>query len=86
MRFFSSFLQTVLKGKNEEDLHYGYWRDECNDKPIFIAKNSANVNCKIIAVASNIFGAVKYVCIYFSKFLTWKKNIRKFIAVLFCLF
>ncbi|KAK0077853.1 hypothetical protein PV325_003376 [Microctonus aethiopoides] len=52
--------QTVLKGKDGEDLHYGYWRDECNDKPIFVAKNSANVNCKIIAVASNIFGAVKF--------------------------
>ncbi|KAF7414494.1 hypothetical protein HZH68_002983 [Vespula germanica] len=54
-------LQTIIKGE-KDGLHLGYWRDECFEKPIFVVKNKADVNCIIQPVAENIFGAVN-VCI-----------------------
>uniref|UniRef100_A0A0C9R7D1 CD027 protein n=1 Tax=Fopius arisanus TaxID=64838 RepID=A0A0C9R7D1_9HYME len=50
--------QTILKGNDKEGLHFGYWRDEDCNIPVFVARNSAMVECKIIPVAETIFGAV----------------------------
>ncbi|XP_043267939.1 histone PARylation factor 1 isoform X2 [Venturia canescens] len=50
--------QTVLKGNNKDGLHYGYWRDDIDQPPIYVAKNNANKDCIIEPVAPNIFGAM----------------------------
>ncbi|XP_044011697.1 histone PARylation factor 1 isoform X2 [Aphidius gifuensis] len=50
--------QTILKGNDKEGLHYGYWRDEPNEQPPLVAKNLANIDCKIVACGPNIFAAV----------------------------
>lgn len=50
--------QTILKGIDKEGLHYGYWRDEPTEQPSFVAKNSANIDYKIIACGPNIFATV----------------------------
>ncbi|XP_018405538.1 PREDICTED: histone PARylation factor 1 [Cyphomyrmex costatus] len=50
--------QTIVKCDNKEGLHFGYWRDDTVEKPVFIAKNEANVNGIFEPVAENIFGAV----------------------------
>ncbi|XP_046837716.1 histone PARylation factor 1 [Vespa crabro] len=53
--------QTIITGE-KDGLHLGYWRDEPNEKPIFVVKNKADVNCIIQPEAENVFGAVN-VCI-----------------------
>ncbi|XP_015110622.1 histone PARylation factor 1 isoform X2 [Diachasma alloeum] len=50
--------QTILKSNNKEGLHFGYWRDEDDKLPVFVARNSAMTDCKILPVAETIFGAV----------------------------
>ena len=50
--------QTVLKGNNETQLHFGYFRDDPNKLPDFVAINEAKVNCKIVPKGENIFCAV----------------------------
>lgn len=50
--------QTVITCNDKEGLHFGYWRDDVAEKPIFVAKNQANVNCIFEPVAENIFGTV----------------------------
>ncbi|XP_043261032.1 histone PARylation factor 1 [Colletes gigas] len=50
--------QTVIKIDDKDNLHFGYWRDDSLEKPVFVAKNKANVNCIIEPVAENIFGSV----------------------------
>ncbi|XP_046748246.1 histone PARylation factor 1 [Diprion similis] len=50
--------QTIIRGNDKSGLHLGYWRDEPKKNPIFVAKNSANVDCKIKPVAETVFGAV----------------------------
>lgn len=50
--------QTIIKCDDKEGLHFGYWRDSATEKPVFVAKNRANVNCIFESVAENIFGAV----------------------------
>uniref|UniRef100_A0A8D8WVB4 UPF0609 protein C4orf27 homolog n=1 Tax=Cacopsylla melanoneura TaxID=428564 RepID=A0A8D8WVB4_9HEMI len=49
-------LQTIVVStlKNQEELHYGYFRDCPDEDPVFIASNT-NKDCKINPVASNIF-------------------------------
>ncbi|KAK2588095.1 hypothetical protein KPH14_004156 [Odynerus spinipes] len=49
--------QTIIRG-DKDGLHFGYWRDEITEKPIFVAKNKADVNCVIEPVAENIFGTI----------------------------
>ncbi|KAG7206638.1 hypothetical protein KM043_000316 [Ampulex compressa] len=49
---------TVIKGDDADGLHFGYWKDDLSEKPVFVAKNKAEVDCKIEPVAENIFGAV----------------------------
>ena len=51
--------QTIVKCDDKEGLHFGYWRDDAVEKPVFIAKNRANVNGIFEPVAENIFGAVE---------------------------
>ncbi|XP_051153659.1 histone PARylation factor 1 isoform X2 [Leptopilina boulardi] len=50
--------QTILKGNDKDELHFGYWRDDPDKMPIFVAKNNANVSCKIVPIAENLFGAL----------------------------
>ncbi|XP_012542997.1 histone PARylation factor 1 [Monomorium pharaonis] len=50
--------QTVVKCDDKEGLHFGYWRDDAAEKPVFVAKNQANVNGIFEPVAENIFGAI----------------------------
>ncbi|XP_076237693.1 histone PARylation factor 1 [Calliopsis andreniformis] len=50
--------QTIIKIDNKDGLHFGYWRDDMSEKPVFVAKNKASINCIIEPVAENIFGAV----------------------------
>ncbi|XP_033216876.1 histone PARylation factor 1 [Belonocnema kinseyi] len=50
--------QTILKGNDKDGLHFGYWRDDPTKMPVFIARNDANVSCKIVPVAENLFGTV----------------------------
>lgn len=50
--------QTVVKCDDKEGLHFGYWRDDAVEKPVFVAKNRANVNGIFEPAAENIFGAV----------------------------
>ncbi|XP_011163707.2 histone PARylation factor 1 [Solenopsis invicta] len=50
--------QTVIKCEDKEGLHFGYWRDDVVEKPVFVAKNQANVNGIFEPVAENLFGAV----------------------------
>ncbi|XP_034938359.1 histone PARylation factor 1 [Chelonus insularis] len=51
--------QTILKGDNKDGLHYGYWRDDPGENPVFVAKNSANRDYKIIPLAPDLFSAVR---------------------------
>jgi len=50
--------QTIVKCDNKEGLHFGYWRDDATEKPVFVATNRANVNGIFEPVAENIFGAI----------------------------
>lgn len=52
-------LQTVIKSNTKDGLHFGYWRDDVFEKPVFVAKNKAAVNCIIDPVAENIFGTLE---------------------------
>lgn len=51
--------QTILQGNEKDGLHFGYWRDDPTKMPVFVARNDANVSCKIVPVAENLFGAVE---------------------------
>lgn len=53
------YLQTIIKCDDKEGLHFGYWRDSANEKPVFVAKNRANIDCIFESVGENIFGAVE---------------------------
>ncbi|XP_033364755.1 histone PARylation factor 1 isoform X1 [Bombus vosnesenskii] len=55
---FQFSLQTVIKSNTKDGLHFGYWRDDVFEKPVFMAKNKAAVNCIIDPVAENIFGTL----------------------------
>ncbi|XP_032691319.1 histone PARylation factor 1 isoform X2 [Odontomachus brunneus] len=50
--------QTIIKCDNKEGLHFGYWRDDIAERPVFVAKNCGNVSCVFESVAENIFGAI----------------------------
>lgn len=50
--------QTIIADSGKDGLHYGYWRDDSSEKPVFVARNRAAVNCIIESVAENIFGAL----------------------------
>ncbi|XP_071452817.1 histone PARylation factor 1 isoform X2 [Hetaerina americana] len=50
--------QTVIQGDNKKQYHMGYFRDDPQEMPVFVACNSAAVSCTISPLAGNIFGAV----------------------------
>ncbi|XP_065200635.1 histone PARylation factor 1 isoform X2 [Planococcus citri] len=51
--------QTILKS-DKDMFHLGYFRDDPNLPPVFVAYNSAKRNSLITHVAENIFGAVDW--------------------------
>lgn len=51
--------QTVVKGDDTKQYHMGYFRDDPQEPPCFVARNSAAIDCTITPMAENIFGAVK---------------------------
>lgn len=48
--------QTIIKTDDKDGLHFGYWRDDPSEKPVFVVENKVNVNCIITPIAENIFG------------------------------
>ncbi|EFN87239.1 UPF0609 protein C4orf27-like protein [Harpegnathos saltator] len=50
--------QTIIMCDNKEGLHFGYWRDDATEKPVFVAKNCENISCVFESIAENIFGAI----------------------------
>ncbi|XP_063823222.1 histone PARylation factor 1 [Ostrinia nubilalis] len=50
--------QAILKRKGASQFHIGYYRDSPEEKPVFLASNDSEKDCRILPVAENIFGAV----------------------------
>ncbi|PNF21584.1 hypothetical protein B7P43_G12709 [Cryptotermes secundus] len=50
--------QTVVKGDDTKQYHMGYFRDDPQEPPCFVARNCAAIDCTITPMAENIFGAV----------------------------
>ena len=50
--------QTVLKAI-KGDYHIGYFRDDPNELPVFLAENKANVDGTFTKMGTNIFAAVR---------------------------
>lgn len=48
-------MQTVLSGDDETMYHIGYFRDDPEEMPVFLASNVASKGCKITRVAGNLF-------------------------------
>ncbi|XP_023942125.2 histone PARylation factor 1 [Bicyclus anynana] len=66
--------QAVLKKKGKSEFHIGYYRDDPQEKPVFLAKNDSSANYTITPVAENIFGAVY-------SFLQNEKKTSPFISI-----
>ncbi|KAL4709325.1 hypothetical protein ACJJTC_007057 [Scirpophaga incertulas] len=66
--------QAVLKKKGNSQFHIGYYRDDPDNDPVFLAKNDSAKDCKIIPIAKNIFAAV-YI------HLQSEKNVSPFMAM-----
>jgi len=52
--------QTVIEGDEATLLHFGYFRDDPNEMPGFVAINEAKTDCKIIPKGDNLFAAVNW--------------------------
>nr|BAM18482.1 similar to CG1218 [Papilio xuthus] len=50
--------QAVLKKKGKSEFHIGYYRDDPESNPEFVASNDSAKDCLIQPLADNIFGAV----------------------------
>ncbi|KAI5636631.1 zinc-finger (CX5CX6HX5H) motif domain-containing protein [Phthorimaea operculella] len=50
--------QAVLKKKGKSEYHIGYFRDEPNAAPVFLAHSDSAKGCHITPMADNIFAAV----------------------------
>ncbi|VVD03470.1 unnamed protein product [Leptidea sinapis] len=50
--------QTVLKKRGNSEVHIGYYRDDPNSTPAFLAVNDSSKDHQITPIAENIFGAV----------------------------
>ncbi|KAJ8725204.1 hypothetical protein PYW07_016162 [Mythimna separata] len=50
--------QAVIKKKNNSEYHIGYFRDDPEQKPVFVASNDSEKGYHITPMAVNIFGAV----------------------------
>lgn len=51
---------TVLTCNNDQELHYGYFRDDPKEMPEFVASNEASKGCTINIVGGNLFSAFNY--------------------------
>ncbi|XP_037506007.1 histone PARylation factor 1 isoform X2 [Rhipicephalus sanguineus] len=51
-------MQTVLSGDDETMYHIGYFRDDPEEMPVFLASNVASEGCKIVKVAGNLFAVL----------------------------
>ncbi|XP_035682312.1 histone PARylation factor 1-like isoform X2 [Branchiostoma floridae] len=65
---------TVIKGDDETQHHIGYFRDEPNKKPVFVASNHAQKNHTISPQGDNLFAAVK---LHLNKVLKQTKDKKK---------
>ncbi|XP_029822398.2 histone PARylation factor 1 [Ixodes scapularis] len=52
-------MQTVVRGDDETMYHLGYFRDDPNEMPVFVASNAVADGCQITKVAGNLFGALR---------------------------
>ncbi|KAB0799612.1 hypothetical protein PPYR_07492 [Photinus pyralis] len=59
--------QTVLKGNDSTEYHIGYFRDDPNDLPVFLAANHAKKDGVLTCVGGNIFAAVWHMMEAFKK-------------------
>ncbi|OAD52832.1 hypothetical protein WN48_00132 [Eufriesea mexicana] len=50
--------QTIIKDNGIDGLHFGYWRDDILETPVFVAKNKATLNCIFEPIAENIFSSL----------------------------
>nr|CAD7605046.1 unnamed protein product [Timema genevievae] len=50
--------QTIVRGDEKQLFHMGYYRDDPQSPPCFVASNCAAVSCIIVPVAENLFGAI----------------------------
>ncbi|CAH0628655.1 unnamed protein product [Chrysodeixis includens] len=50
--------QAVLKKSKNSEYHIGYFLDDPEEKPVFVASNDSKKDCRIVPMAENIFGAV----------------------------
>uniref|UniRef100_A0A6M2CRS2 Protein ovary overexpressed n=1 Tax=Rhipicephalus microplus TaxID=6941 RepID=A0A6M2CRS2_RHIMP len=51
-------MQTVLSGDDKTMYHIGYFRDDPEEMPVFLASNVASEGCKIVKVAGNLFAVL----------------------------
>nr|KAG5698518.1 hypothetical protein BaRGS_023221 [Batillaria attramentaria] len=51
---------TVIKGDDEKQFHIGYFRDDPDEMPVFVAANSAKENGIITPRGDNLFAAVSH--------------------------
>lgn len=49
---------TVISGDDKKQFHFGYYRDDPREMPVFVASNIAKENCMISPRGENIFAAV----------------------------
>ncbi|KAG8229781.1 hypothetical protein J437_LFUL005862 [Ladona fulva] len=49
---------TVIRGDEKKLYHMGYYRDDPKEMPVFVACNSAAINCTFTPLAGNLFAAV----------------------------
>ncbi|XP_026747440.1 histone PARylation factor 1 [Trichoplusia ni] len=50
--------QAVLKKSKTSEYHIGYFRDDPDQTPVFVASNDSKKDCRLAPMAENIFGAV----------------------------
>ncbi|CAH2063079.1 unnamed protein product, partial [Iphiclides podalirius] len=66
--------QAVLKKKGNSEFHIGYYRDDPESLPTFLASNDSSRDCLMNPIADNIFGAVY-------SFLQSEKKTSPFLAM-----
>lgn len=51
-------MQTLVRGDDETMYHLGYFRDDPNEMPVFVASNTVANGCQITKVAGNLFATL----------------------------
>nr|6TX1_A Chain A, Predicted protein [Nematostella vectensis]6TX1_B Chain B, Predicted protein [Nematostella vectensis] len=49
---------TVIRGNEDQGFHIGYYRDEPQALPVFVASNKAKVSCEMSVIGENLFSAL----------------------------